>query len=154
MGWGFGAGWGVVCFLVQFLSFELLQFQLEEEINIVTVRKMHKITPTAENLPPPAAAVGLLGSCSLRYINSYHTWLPTQLWASTLLADKIKLSLITVTFTMNEVFPCISLKKLGEAAITVKGVRNWKMRVAFSCEEQCVSSESFSFSNSGALSVT
>lgn len=71
--WEAGSGIGFFSLLGWFLSFKLLQFQLKKEINIVTVRKMHKITPTAENLPPPAAAEGLLGSCSLGYINSHHT---------------------------------------------------------------------------------
>lgn len=70
-------GWLFPCLVLSFYSclfgFELLQFQLEEEINIMSVRKMHKITLTAENLPPPAAEVGLLGSCLLRNINYYHT---------------------------------------------------------------------------------
>lgn len=153
---GLGAGRGVGCFLVWFLSFELLWFQLEEEINIMSVRKMHKITPTAENLPPPAAEVGLLGSCLLRYINYYHTWLTHTAMGQHIASWQDKVKFNYCYFHDEWSISCISCRKLDETAITVREVRNWNMRVAFSCEEQYASSKIFSFSqtNYGAVGVT
>lgn len=157
-GRGFGAGRGVVWFLVCFLSFELLSFQLEEEINIVSARKMHKITPTAENLPPPAGEVGLLGRCSLGYINSYHTWLTHTATGQHIAGWQDKVKFNYCYFHDGWGFSCINSKKLDETAITVsERGRNWKRRsVAFSCEEQSVSSKVFFLSqrSCGALSVT
>lgn len=141
-----------------FLSFKLFQFQLKKEINIVTVRKMHKSTPTAENLPPPAAAEGLLGSCSLRYINSHHTWLTHTAMGQHIVGWQDKVKFNYCYFHHEWSISSIGFKKLDETAVTGRVVRSWNMRLPFSCEEQSVSSKmiffSFSQTNCGTVSVT
>lgn len=147
LGMGF-SGWlgswvrqKVFSFLGWFLSFKLLQFRLKEEINIVTVRKMHKITPTAENFPPPAAAEGLLGSCSLRYINSHHTWLTHTAMGQHIVGWQDKVKFNYCYFHDEWSISSIGFKKLDETAVTGRVVRSWNMRLPFSCEEQSVSSK-------------
>lgn len=132
-------------FLGWFLSFKLLQLQLKKEINIVTVRKMHKITPTAENLPPPAAAEGLLGSCSLRYINSHHTWLTHTAMGQHIVGWQDKVKFNYCYFHNEWSISSIGFKKLDETAVTGRVVRSWNMRLPFSCEEQSVSSKMIFF---------
>lgn len=135
----------VFSFLGWFLSFKLLWFQLENEINIVTLRKMHKITPTAENLPPPAAAEGLLGSCSLGYISSHHTWLTHTAMGQHIVGWQDKVKFNYCYFHDEWSISSIGFKKLDETAVTGRVVRSWNMRLPFSCEEQSLSSKIFFF---------
>lgn len=143
--WEAGSGMGVFFFAWLILSFKLFQFQLKKEINIVTVRKMRKITPTAENLPPPAAAEGLLGSCSLRYINSHHTWLTHTAMGQHIVGWQDKVKFNYCYFHHEWSISSIGFKKLDETAVTGRVVRSWNMRLPFSCEEQSVSSKMIFF---------
>lgn len=114
------------------------------------------MTPTAENLPPPAAEVELLGSCSLGYINYYHSWLTHTATGQHIASWQDKAKFNYCYFHDEWSISRISFKKLDETAVAEREVRNWNMRVAFSCEEQSVSCKIFSFSqpNCGAVSVT